>query len=176
VAASVEPNRYSSTEALRDGRSVEIRALQPGDRAELEAALGRMSDESVYRRFFSPKRHFTDREVEFYTKVDFVNHIAIVAQISEGGRSLIVGGARYIVTEPGVAEVAFALDDAHQGQGIGGLLLKHLIAIARRSGVKRLTAEVLAGNAAMLRVFEKSGLRASARREHETMHVTLDLE
>jgi GNAT superfamily N-acetyltransferase len=172
---AVELARYCAMEALRDGRPVEIRALQPGDRDELAAAVRRMSDESIYRRFFSAKRHFTDRELEFYTSVDFVSHVALVAALTEGERFVIAGGGRYVATEPGAAEVAFAVDDAHQGLGIGKLLMKHLVAIARLSGLHRLTAEVLAGNAAMLKVFEKSGLRVHTQRERDTVHVTLEL-
>jgi GNAT superfamily N-acetyltransferase len=171
----MELSRYSSTERLRDGRPLEIRALRPADRDELLAAVPRMSDESMYRRFFSLKRHFSDRELDYYTKVDFVNHVALVAVLGDHGGPAIVGGARYVVTEPGTAEVAFTVDDAHQGLGIGSLLMKHLVAIARHAGLKQLVAEVLAGNAAMLKVFEKSGLHASAKRERETLHITLEL-
>jgi RimJ/RimL family protein N-acetyltransferase len=161
---------------LRDGRTVEIRALRPADRDALAEAVSRMSDESMYRRFFAPKRHFSEREVEFYTNPDFVDHVALVAVLEENGHSAIVGGARYVVTEPGTAEVAFTVDDAHQGQGIGGLLMRHLAAVARAAGLQRLVAEVLAGNAAMLKVFEKSGLRATSKRERDVVYVTLELE
>jgi L-amino acid N-acyltransferase YncA len=104
-----------------------------------------------------------------------VDHVALVAVLEEDSHPVIVGGARYVVTAAGTAEVAFAVDDAHQGQGIGALLMKHLAAIARESGLQQLVAEVLPGNTAMLKVFEKSGLRTSAQREHGVLHVTLDL-
>jgi RimJ/RimL family protein N-acetyltransferase len=172
----VDPSRYRATETLRDRRTVEIRALRPADRDALAEAVSRMSDESMYRRFFAPKRHFSEREVEFYTNPDFVDHVALVAVLEENGHSAIVGGARYVVTEPGTAEVAFTVDDAHQGQGIGGLLMQHLSAVARAAGLQRLVAEVLAGNAAMLKVFEKSGLRATSKRERDVVYVTLELE
>src|SRR4029453_4779013 len=92
-----------------------------------------------------------------------------------GGRPPIVGGARYIVVRPASAEMAFAVVDQYQAQGIGALLLRHLAAIARDAGIEELTAEVLADNASMLRVFEKSGYRHGAKREAEVMHVTLGL-
>ncbi len=95
--------------------------------------------------------------------------------LEEDGRSVIVGGTRYIVSEPGAAEVAFAVDDAHQGQGIGALLMKHLAGIARRSGLKELFAEVLPNNMAMLKVFEKSGLGVSTKREQGVVHVTIKI-
>ncbi len=171
----MDPARYSATETLRDGSSIEIRALEPADRDELLSAVGRMSDQSIYRRFFSPKQTFTDQEVAYYVNVDFVNHVALVAVLQEDGRSAIVGGTRYIVSEPGRAEVAFAVDDAHQGQGIGALLMKHLAVIARRSGLKELFAEVLPNNMAMLKVFEKSGLGVRTKREQGVVHVTIKI-
>jgi RimJ/RimL family protein N-acetyltransferase len=170
-----ELSGYSATETLRGGRSIEIRALRPADHHGLLAALDRMSDESIHRRFFGPKRRFSDHEVAYYTNVDFTNHVALVAVLAEDGQALIVGGARYIVSKPGSAEVAFAVDDAHQGQGVGALLMKHLAGIARRAGLGELYAEVLPGNTGMLKVFEKSGLRMGATREQDVVHVTLEV-
>ncbi len=169
----MELTDYSAMEKLRDGRLMEIRALRPADRDGLLGTLDRMSDESIHRRFFGPKRRFSDKEVAYYTNVDFANHVALVAVLEEDGRAVIVGGARYIVCEPGTAEVAFAVDDAHQGQGIGALLMKHLAGIARRTGLQELYAEVLPNNTAMLKVFEKSGLRVGTKREQGVVLVTL---
>jgi len=171
----VEVSRYSAIETLRNGSSIEIRALRPADRDQLLGAIGRMSDESVRRRFFAPKRHFSASEIERYVNVDFATHVALVAVLAEDGRTAIVGGGRYIVIEPGVAEVAFAVDDAHQGRGIGGLLVRHLAEIARGEGVRELVAEVLADNAAMLGVFRKSGLQMQSMREGGVVHVRLQL-
>ena len=99
---------YSAVESLRDGRRVEIRALRPTDRAGLLDAVAQMSEEARYRRFFAPKRTFSEKEIEFYLNVDFVGHVALVAVLEEGGRQVIAGGGRYIVSAPGRAEVAFA--------------------------------------------------------------------
>lgn len=166
---------YSATETLRDGGRIKIRALKPTDRDELHRAVDRMSDESIYRRFFVPKRQFSEREIDFYLNVDFVKHVALVAVLNVEGRSLIVGGCRYIVTQPGVAEVAFGIDDAHQGRGIGGLLLQHLALIARESGVRELVAEVLPGNTPMLSVFKRAGLEMTTKRNGGVVDVTLRL-
>ena len=166
---------YSAVEALRDGRRVEIRALKPEDRVGLLEAVGHMSEAALYRRFFAPKRAFSEKEIEFYLNVDFVSHVALAAVLEEGGRLVIVGGARYIVSEPGRAEVAFAVDDPHQGLGIATRLMRHLAAIARDAGLEALFAEVLPDNTAMLKVFEKSGLGMTVRREPGVVHVTLGL-
>jgi RimJ/RimL family protein N-acetyltransferase len=167
--------KYSAIEPLRNGRSVEIRALKPEDQTDLIAAVGRTSAQSLYRRFFGVRRNFTQQEMEYFLNVDFINHVALVALAQESGRSAIVGGGRYVVLQPGKAEIAFAVVDQHQGQGIGAALMRHLTAIAREAGLKELTAEVLPDNISMLKVFEKSGLRLSTQREPQVVHVTLQL-
>ena len=111
----------------------------------------------------------------FFLDIDFVNHVALVAVIDENGTPAIVGGGRYVVSKSGQAEVAFAVVDQYQGQGIGAALMRHLTAIARESGLRELVAEVLPDNVAMLKVFEKSGLSPSMERESQTVHVVLRL-
>jgi GNAT superfamily N-acetyltransferase len=167
--------RYSAIENARDGRKMEIRALKPEDRDGLRAAVDRTSSQSLYRRFFGAKRHFSEKEVAFFVNVDFVDHVALVAVVEEGGHAVIAAGGRYIMQQPGSAEVAFAVTDQYQGQGIGAALLRHLTAIARDAGLKEFTAEVLPENVPMLRVFEKSGLKMNAKRKPGVVHVTLQI-
>ena len=166
---------YSSTDSLRDGRTIEIRALRPTDHAGLLAAVERISAESLYRRFMGAKRHFSEKERAFFLNVDFVNHVALVAVIQEAGRDTIIAGGRYIVERPGTAEVAFAVIDKYQGQRIGTALLRHLTKIARGAGLREFIAEVLPDNSSMLKVFEKSGLKSSFKRASGVVHVTLQL-
>ena len=166
---------YSAIEGLRDGYRVEIRALRPNDRADLIAAVGRTSDRSLYRRFFGLKRSFTDQEAAYFVNVDFVNHVALVALIDEEGRAAIAGGGRYIVVQPGQAEVTFAVVDEYQGHGIGGALMRHLTSIACAAGLRTFIAEVLPENSPMLQLFKRSGLPLSMRREGQVVHVTIGL-
>jgi RimJ/RimL family protein N-acetyltransferase len=171
----LDPAAYSEVETLRDGRHVAIRALRATDRADLLAAAQRTSSRSLYRRFFAVKRGFTEQEIAFYSEVDFVHHVALVAVIDEGGQPSIVGGGRYIVVEPGQAELAFVVVDRYQGQGIGARLLHHLAVIARASGVTEFIADVLPDNMPMLRVFERSGLPLKRERKPEIVRVALRL-
>jgi RimJ/RimL family protein N-acetyltransferase len=172
----LKPSEYRVTEMLRDGRRLEVRALKPQDRDGLVAAAGRSSADTLALRFFSPKRGFTEKEIEYYTNVDFVGHVALIALLEEDGKPLIVGGGRYIVSQPGGAEVAFTVEDAHQGRGIASLLLRHLVNMARAAGLKELFAEVLPDNAPMLKVFERSGLPMARKRGRDAVHVTLRLD
>ena len=167
---------YSISKTLRDGRLIEIRALKPDDRSAFTSAAGRVSAQSLYRRFFGPKRGFTEKETDFFVNVDFLSHVALVAMTHEDRRAVIVGAGRYILVQPGKAEVAFAVIDEYQGLGIGGALLHHLILIARESGLQQLTAEVLAENVPMLTVFRKCGCRMTTSAGAGVVHVALELK
>jgi RimJ/RimL family protein N-acetyltransferase len=171
----LELAKYSEVEALRDGRGVEVRALRPEDRDDLIAAVRRIGTDSLYRRFFAVKREFSEKETSFFVNVDFVNHVALIAVVEEDGKPVIAGGGRYIVVNPGQAEVAFAVVDKYHGQGIGTTLMRHLVAIARRAGLRELIADVLPDNRQMLKVFQKSGLSMNTKRESGSLHVTLQL-
>jgi GNAT superfamily N-acetyltransferase len=166
---------YSAFETLRDGHRVEIRALRPDDQAGLIAAVERTSARSLQRRFFGLKRTFTDQEVAFFVNVDFINHVALLALIHEGDRSVIAGGGRYIVMRPGHAELALVVLDEYQAHGIGRALMHHLTTIARGAGLHTLVAEVLSENAPMLKLFKTSGLQLSTKREGDVTHVTISL-
>jgi RimJ/RimL family protein N-acetyltransferase len=166
---------YSNVERLRDGRPIEIRALRPDDRAEMLAAIGRTSTQSLQRRFFVPKKGFSEQEIAFFLNIDFENHVALVAQIDEDGHPAIAAGGRYIVVRPGKAEIAFMVVDAYQGQGIGTVLMRHLADLARDAGLKELIAEVLPENTAMLNVFKKFGFRPGSKREPQVVHLALQL-
>jgi GNAT superfamily N-acetyltransferase len=170
-----EAAQYSAVETLRDGRRLEIRALRAEDRPDFLAAVEQLDSQSRYQRFFAVKRHFTERETSFFLDIDFISHVALVAILEENGRQTIAGGGRYIVVGPQQAEVAFAVIDKYQGLGIGAALMRHIIIVARRAGLEELVAQVLASNTAMLRVFERSGLRRSIKRESSTTNVTLYL-
>jgi GNAT superfamily N-acetyltransferase len=169
------PAIYSAREILRDGRPIEIRALKPDDEADMLVAIDRTAAESRRRRFFVSKRGFSEQEKAFFLNVDFVNHVALVATIDEGGRRTIIGGGRYVVTGPGKAEVAFVVIDAYQGQGIGAMLTRHLASLARAAGLNELAADVLPENAAMRKVLGKFGFQAGRSHDPQVIHMTLPL-
>lgn len=121
------------------------------------------------------RRGFTEQEAAYFLNLDFVSHVTLVAVVEEAGRPVIVGGGRSIVLEPGKAEMAFAVIDRYQGQGVGAALLRHLASIARGAGLGELVAQVLAENAPMLKGFEKSGFPVRTTREADVLHVTLRL-
>ena len=167
---------YRAVEPLRDGRRIEIRALRPDDETQMLAAVSRTSPQSLYRRFFGPKKGFSDSEKTFFLNVDFVDHVALVATIGQNGGTEIVGGARYVATEPAIAEVAFTVIDEFQGKGVGSALMRHLIRLARRASLKQLVADVLPDNTAMINILKKSGLPATITKSKGVIHIQLNVQ
>jgi RimJ/RimL family protein N-acetyltransferase len=169
------PQNYHAVEVLRDGRNIEIRALRPNDETEMVVAISRTSPQSLYRRFFGAKKGFSESEKAFFLNIDFVNHIALVATIQRNGHTEVVGGARYVVVQPGIAEVAFTVIDEFQGKGLGSALMRQLILLARKASLQQLVADVLPENTAMINVFKKSGLPATVTKSKGVIHITLDV-
>jgi RimJ/RimL family protein N-acetyltransferase len=167
--------KHAERQQLRDGNYIEVRALMPEDEAGMLAAISRTGVQSIQRRFFGMKREFSEKERDFFMKVDFTNHVALVAVAQEDGKPTIVGGGRYVVFEPQRAEMAFVVVDAWQGRGIGSLLLRHLVKIAGDAGLHELIAEVLSENGAMLNVFGKYGFKPVPRQDPQTVHLVLKL-
>ena len=167
---------HLAIETLRDGRRLVVRAFKPEDRTDFLAAADRTGPLTRYRRFFTLKTSFSEREKDFFLNVDFDKHVALIASMDEAGRQVIVAGGRYLIVQPQEAEVAFMVIDKCQAQGIGPILLRHLVGIARSAGLETLIAEVLVENIQMLKVFERSGLPVqTARDDPEVIHVTMRL-
>ncbi len=137
-----------------DGSVAHIRPVRSDDEDALRALNKRVSDRTIYLRFFAMDRRSADQQAHHLSDPDPQDaHVALVAEI--GGQ--IVAVSSFEVIEPREAEVAFLVDDAFHGRGLGTLLLEQLAAIAREQGIRRLRADTLVENAPMLRVFADSG-------------------
>ena len=147
-----------SVEALTtQGRIVRIRPVVETDAAALKALYRRTSDLSLYFRFFSLNRHIADRHVAALVRPPDPDHQALIALFGDD----VAAVAGYECLSPTEAEVALLVEDAHQGEGLGTLLLEHLAALARSQGIEQLVGEVLTGNRQMARVFTDMGLPVS---------------
>lgn len=158
---------------LRDGRPIVIRPIRPDDAPRLVEHVQRVSEESRRRRFFSRLRRLDPRIAHRLANVDFNVRAAFVACYP--GEDTVRATGRYERTSDAEAEVAFLVEDALQGQGVGRLLLHALVDHACRHEIRRLVAVVLAENGAMLHVLRTAGYPASFLYEYETVTVTLDL-
>ncbi len=146
---------------LRDGRTAHIRPIRPDDAELLVDFYSRVSERSKYLRFFAPMPDLSAREVQRFVQVDHNDRVALVLLV--GQRMIAVG--RFDRIDPAQAEVAFLVEDAYQGRGIGQILLEHLAQAGRERGVERFMAEVLPENTQMIRTFREAGYRVASEFE-----------
>lgn len=162
------PQHWEADVLLRDGGTAHLRPISDDDEHRLVAFYGRVSAESKYLRFFAPMPRLSERDVRRFTHVDHVDRVALVLTVAE---AIIAVGRFDRVPGSDVAEVAFLVQDAHQGRGIGQLLLEHLAQAGREVGVKRFLAEVLPENRRMSTIFTAAGYRVAGGFEDGIMRL-----
>ena len=157
---------------LTDGSTVEVRQARPQDVEAVCAMHAAMSPDNMYLRFFSMSPSVAEREARRVCREPDSEHAALLAWQDDR----LVGVATYEPAgKPGVAEVAFAVPDDMHGRGIASLLLEHLVWQARQRDLRAFTAETLAENSAMLRVFADAGLPAQRRIAEGVVELTFPL-
>jgi acyl-CoA synthetase (NDP forming)/RimJ/RimL family protein N-acetyltransferase len=156
---------------LRDGATAHLRPISPQDAESIQRFHQGQSPESIYLRYFAPMPRLSARDVHRFTHVDHVDRVAFVCTVGDH----IVGIARYDRIDADSAEVAFNVSDAHQGRGLGSVLLEHLTAAARENGIHRFTAEVLPHNRKMLTVFREAGYEVASHFDDGVIAVEFEL-
>ncbi|MFD0375584.1 GNAT family N-acetyltransferase [Streptomyces sp. NPDC127112] len=175
------PAHWEADVVLRDGGTARIRPITTEDAGRLVSFYEQVSDESKYYRFFAPYPRLSDRDVHRFTHHDYVDRVGLAATIGDE----FIGTVRYDRIGPDgrpasapadEAEVAFLVQDAHQGRGVASALLEHIGAVARERGIRRFAAEVLPANTKMIKVFTDAGYQQKRSFEDGSVHLTLDLE
>lgn len=163
------PRHWEADVVLTDGGTAHLRPITADDADRLREFHSRLSKETVYNRFFAYRPTLSDTDVARFTQVDNDERVALVGTLQGD----IIGVVRYDRL-PGTAdaEVAFVVEDGHQGRGLGGVLLEHLAAAARERGIERFVADVLPTNRPMLSVFRGAGYEV--RRGLADGYVSLD--
>ncbi|WP_129265923.1 bifunctional GNAT family N-acetyltransferase/acetate--CoA ligase family protein [Streptomyces sp. M3] len=175
------PDHWEADVVLRDGGTARIRPITTDDAERLVSFYEQVSDESKYYRFFAPYPRLSARDVHRFTHHDYVDRVGLAVTI--GGEFIatvrydrIDGQGRPASAPADEAEVAFLVQDAHQGRGVASALLEHIAAVARERGIRRFAAEVLPANNKMIKVFRDAGFTQQRSFEDGSVHLTLDLE
>jgi acyl-CoA synthetase (NDP forming)/GNAT superfamily N-acetyltransferase len=163
----------SSDVLLSDGSAVHMRQIRPEDALAIVDFHARMSDRTRYLRYFSPYPTIPERDLERFVNVDHRGREAFV--IVSGPRIMAVGRYERLGPDSPEAEVAFVVEDAHQGRGIGSVLLEHLADAARENGITRFVAEVLPQNGGMLRVFNDTGYQVQRQYADGVVHLSFPI-
>ncbi|WP_031037688.1 bifunctional GNAT family N-acetyltransferase/acetate--CoA ligase family protein [Streptomyces sp. NRRL F-5650] len=175
------PAHWEADVVLRDGGTARIRPITVDDAERLVSFYEQVSDESKYYRFFAPYPRLSAKDVHRFTHHDFVDRVGLAATI--GGE--FIATVRYDRIGPGgtpaaapadEAEVAFLVQDAHQGRGVASALLEHIAAVARERGIRRFAAEVLPANTKMIKVFMDAGYTQKRSFEDGVVRLEFGLE
>jgi acyl-CoA synthetase (NDP forming)/RimJ/RimL family protein N-acetyltransferase len=168
------PHHWEADVVLADGGTAHLRPIRADDAELLRSFYSRLSPETIYYRFFGPRPRLTEREITHFTTLDYDDRVALIATVGDAMLAVV----RYdkLPDEPGVAEVAFLVEDAHQGRGVGSVLLEHIAAAARERRLRRFVAHVLPDNRRMTKIFRDAGYEAEQRFEEGIIRLSLDLE
>ena len=157
----VYPAELEKRFTLKDGTEVLLRPIKATDERLEQELLYSLSDQSIYLRFFSSTSAFPHERVQYYTTVDYDEHMAIVAIQEVDGEERMVGVGRYIKEKDSdMAELALLVKDDWQGKGLGSLMHEYLDNIARAHNIGGFKAEVLDQNKRALHVFTRLGRKA----------------
>lgn len=133
---------------LPDGAPILIRPIRADDKRMLENGLRHLSEESVQRRFLTPKSSFSRAELRYLTEVDGRDHVALVVEYPAEPVRRLIAVARFVrlQAEPDAAEVAIVVADEWQRRGLGSTLAELLADEARAAGIRRFTATMASDN------------------------------
>ncbi|WP_307069704.1 bifunctional GNAT family N-acetyltransferase/acetate--CoA ligase family protein [Streptomyces sp. B3I8] len=175
------PAHWEADVVLRDGGTARIRPITVDDAEHLISFYEQVSDESKYYRFFAPYPRLSAKDVHRFTHHDFVDRVGLAATV--GGEFIatvrydrIDADGRPATGPADEAEVAFLVQDAHQGRGVASALLEHIAAVARERGIRRFAAEVLPANSRMIKVFTDAGYTQKRSFEDGVVRLEFDLE
>jgi acetyltransferase len=175
------PMQYVSTWTMKDGRTVTIRPILAADEPLMVKLHQRLSERSVYFRYFHMLNLSQRVAHERLTRICFIDYdreMALVADCCEGisGEHEILGVGRLTkVHGTNEAEFAVLVSDEHQGKGLGGELFRRIIQVARGEKLERLTADVLVENRDMQRLCEKEGFTLTSGDEPTLLKAELTL-
>ncbi|GHC81837.1 bifunctional acetate--CoA ligase family protein/GNAT family N-acetyltransferase [Streptomyces flavofungini] len=175
------PSHWEADVVLRDGGTARIRPITAADADRLVSFFEQVSDESKYYRFFAPYPRLSAKDVHRFTHHDQVDRVGLAATV--GGEFIatvrfdrIDAQGRPASAPADEAEVAFLVQDAHQGRGVASALLEHIAAVARERDIRRFAAEVLPANTKMVKVFTDAGYQQQRSFEDGVVRLELDLE
>ncbi len=173
MTSEVQPvEHWEADVLLKDGRVAQLRPILAADAERLVEFYSRVSEQSKYFRFFAPYPTLSDKDVTRFTTVDNDRRVAFVVTL----HSTIIGVGRYDAVGDDEAEVAFLVEDAHQGRGVGQLLLEHLAQAGRERGIRTFVADVLPSNSRMQQIFREMGYQVEGMVDGGVTRLTFRIE
>ena len=175
-SAHLYPEHVADTKTFKGGKTLRFRAMKPSDEEAMRRFFYRCSKETVFYRFFYSVKTMSHDKMQEYVNVDYATEFSVVGFAGKKGEGKMVAEARLVTGENTKAgEVAFLIDEAFQGIGVGTYLMKLLISEAKKRNIETIYAQVLPENQPMIKVFEKSGLPLKSKLEGGVYEISLSL-
>jgi GNAT superfamily N-acetyltransferase len=176
-SAHLYPSEITERHTFKNGTTVRFRALKPSDEEEMRRLFYRFSDKAIYYRYFTPVKTMPHARMQAYVNVDYRDVLSVVGLVGPPGRGRIIAEARFARhPDKPYVDVAFVVDENYQGLGIATYLYRMLARLARQRGARGMTADVLASNQTMLKVFEKGGYPVRSHLEGGAYALTIALD
>ena len=154
------PEAIETQRTTKTGLPITLRPVKISDESLIKDFFYSLSDQSLYRRFISTRRDMPHERLQEFVVIDYTQEMVILATTGSEEQEKVVGVGQYgIGQDVHSAEVAFAVRDREQKQGIGTELLSYLIYLGKRNGLLAFSAEVLYENRPMLSIFDKAGFQ-----------------
>jgi acetyltransferase len=173
------PRKYVQPWKSESGIDFVIRPIRPEDESLVVDFHGRLSNESVYQRYFTKLGYEQRIAHERLVRVCFTDYdreIALVAERldPETGKPCIGAIARLIrLHNSNTAEFSLIVADDYQGHGLGTEMVRRLIEVGRAEGLDRMVAEILGANGGMVRICEELGFTIAIDEDAETVQAEL---
>ena len=160
------PEELEARRTTRTGLRIMLRPVKISDEPMLKDFFYSLSDESMYQRFISVRRDIPHEILQNFVVIDYTQRMTILAVLGESGKETIAGVGQYSLNrDMNTADIALAVRDQYQNQGLGIELIRYLTYLAKRKGLLGFTAEVLVGNQPVFKLFDKMGFDVQKRNE-----------
>jgi acetyltransferase len=172
------PTQLIDVVHLAGATRVVVRPALPQDRDLQRAFVRDLSDEARYYRFMTRFRDLPEAMAERFTAIDYIGHVALVAELFTDAGATMVGEARYVVDtgDAAACEFAVAVADAWRGMGLARILLTRLADHAALCGIRRMSGDTIAANTAMIALAKRTGFAvARSREDGRLVHLVKDL-
>jgi len=176
AANSAYPSQYENEVLLKDGSRILLRPIRQDDTERWLAFFQRQSQQTKYFRFQRDPGKMGPEDAQRFCTVDYKNTFALVGEVQrEQRREIIAIGRYYRLPNKRSARVAFAIEDAYHGKGIGTRLIEWLANAARDNGIAFFEGDVLAENERMMSVLKDYGFHIDSELRGGVYHVTIPI-